>query len=484
MAQHCTLALVGTDEEILKEVETMISNSYLDLRVVYSEVIESEQKTLASLPEEVDIIVIDTKLTRNRAPLVSKLKGQFPLTETVVISFEKNYDLAIELFRAGVRDILQYPLERTEFISALERSQSYRSLYQKSESLTEIQILLNRFGDYKKFSSHTEFMTKVDQFILDKLQGDPFLVLSFAKDQLEENIFTGHLRTLWNKKLYQKVYNEDAVKKLVGQFKLKTIQSHPRPYIECLWEKELYYLVPLGEQEKSFYLGIFKLSQDTKTEYVGKILGHLCRVVQNGYQQLISHKEREELTNLIHVDDVTGLFNSRKLHRDLEEAIKGFYSGKEHFSVVFIDIDHFKDVNDGHGHLIGSRLLLEIARILKDTLRENDLIYRYGGDEFVVILPSLHLSDAQSVGERILNDIKSYTFVSDKKVELKLSVSVGIAEFPTDAKTKDEILNIADDMMYKAKNSGRGKVVSTREMFDNTDNKNPIKDIKKKNRPA
>jgi diguanylate cyclase (GGDEF)-like protein len=205
-------------------------------------------------------------------------------------------------------------------------------------------------------------------------------------------------------------------------------------------------------------------------------------MVQNGHQQLLLAKAKEDLTLLVHNDDVTGLYNQRKLQADLETLINNYHLQRDIFSVVFIDIDHFKSVNDGHGHLIGSQLLVEIAQVLRACLRDEDFIYRYGGDEFVVILPHANLDDAKIVGERILTEIKAHQFISSKRKNLSMSASVGVAEFPRDAANKDDILNIADSMMYKAKNAGRGKVVTTREMF--TSEKENIKSVVKESNVA
>jgi diguanylate cyclase (GGDEF)-like protein len=171
---------------------------------------------------------------------------------------------------------------------------------------------------------------------------------------------------------------------------------------------------------------------------------------------------------LIHIDDVTGLYNQRKLYKDLKSLVEKFQHEKDPFCVLFIDIDHFKKVNDNFGHLVGTKLLENVAKDVKCLLRDSDISYRYGGDEFVVILVNSDGQSGKIVGERILNKIKSneYVFeVREEKKSLKLSVSIGVAEFPTDAKNAEEVLAIADRMMYEAKESGRGLVFNTQDVF-------------------
>src|SRR5690606_25619014 len=125
---------------------------------------------------------------------------------------------------------------------------------------------------------------------------------------------------------------------------------------------------------------------------------------------------------------------------------------------------HFKQVNDNFGHVIGSQMLIEIGEELRKTLRATDKIYRYGGDEFVVIMPQVSSQTVHAVAVRILNSVKGKTFNIGKAKDYKLSLSIGIAEYPTDAKTSRDIIEFADEMMYISKKSGRGKVFHVREV--------------------
>jgi len=109
-----------------------------------------------------------------------------------------------------------------------------------------------------------------------------------------------------------------------------------------------------------------------------------------------------------------------------------------------------------------------VAHDIKSLLRESDSIYRYGGDEFVVILTNAIVGSGKLVGERILKKIKSKPYTFDQKeqlISMNLSVSIGVAEFPSDAKTSEEVLALADRMMYEAKESGRGVVFNTHDIF-------------------
>jgi diguanylate cyclase (GGDEF)-like protein len=327
-------------------------------------------------------------------------------------------------------------------------------------------------------------MSKFDDFVINKFQGDPFLVVSYSTEDTEGNPVVGkvgqNFRTLWNKRLYGVNYKKDEVAEVLDLCDRNEFEKGSKPFVEIFHNGSYYYFMSLGTYDNSQYLSLFKIDKDRKNDYMSKIISHLSRLVQNSYYQLLMAKEKEDLKVLIHNDDVTGLYNQRKLHLDLDYLIEQFENQGHPFSIVFIDIDHFKSVNDGHGHLVGSQLLVEVADILRACLRDADLIYRYGGDEFVVIIPETAIDEATQVGGRILKEIKGHRFRPSSKDDLNLSVSVGIAEFPGDAKTKEEVLQIADDMMYKAKKSGRGRVVSTRELLANVKTEKKEEPVKPK----
>jgi len=192
---------------------------------------------------------------------------------------------------------------------------------------------------------------------------------------------------------------------------------------------------------------------------------------------LLSNRLAElmKVKNLVHIDDISGLYNQRKLSIDLRELIQSHTQSHGQFSVLFIDIDHFKDVNDNHGHVIGTKILAELAKTMRARLRDNDLVYRYGGDEFVMLLPNVDPELAKKIALRILSDIRSRPIVVDGGLKFSISVSIGIAVFPRDAESPEEILTIADKMMYEAKRGGRGRVCYAGEVLSMLKSETPAR---------
>jgi diguanylate cyclase (GGDEF)-like protein len=165
---------------------------------------------------------------------------------------------------------------------------------------------------------------------------------------------------------------------------------------------------------------------------------------------------------LVYVDDVTGLYNTRYLNQTLEREIVQAQSNEKSFAVLFIDADRFKGVNDLYGHINGSKLLNELGNQLKRYVRDKDAVFRYGGDEFLAVLSPCDLNTAKTVAERIRESVEKTDFLKNDNLNIKITVSIGIALFPDHASTKKEIVEAADHAMYDAKKKSRNCVFVTK----------------------
>jgi diguanylate cyclase (GGDEF)-like protein len=159
-------------------------------------------------------------------------------------------------------------------------------------------------------------------------------------------------------------------------------------------------------------------------------------------------------------DDCTSLFNARHMSAILETEIYRSQRYNYEFSLVFIDLDHFKQVNDTHGHLVGSRLLAEIGNSLKQHSRLIDFAFRYGGDEFVLLLPQTSKENAMNVARRLHKLIRETVWLQPEGLNIKLTPSLGLASYPVDSRTKEGLLHMADEAMYLVKNTARDSVAA------------------------
>jgi diguanylate cyclase (GGDEF)-like protein len=157
-------------------------------------------------------------------------------------------------------------------------------------------------------------------------------------------------------------------------------------------------------------------------------------------------------------DDLTSLYNSRYLNLVLRRETKRASRSGRPLSLLFIDLDGFKAVNDTHGHLFGSRALVEAAAVIRSSARETDVVARFGGDEFALILPDTGGEGAFAVGERIRERIAAHIFLAEDRLNIHLTASVGVATLPDVAASADELMQAADKAMYRVKDSGKNGI--------------------------
>jgi diguanylate cyclase (GGDEF)-like protein len=203
--------------------------------------------------------------------------------------------------------------------------------------------------------------------------------------------------------------------------------------------------VPVRSGNKT--LGVIQLLNsklDLLSEYSISFLRILCDYAAIAIQNARSMTLIQELTI---TDDVTGLFNARHLYTMLDEQV----ARGQAFSLMFVDLDRFKSVNDTHGHLVGSRLLAEIGGLMKRCLGPNNAAFRYGGDEFVALLPGMGKSAASGTTMALREDLRSARFLEGAGLSLHVSGSFGLATYPEDGNSVPTILRAADTMMYEAK---------------------------------
>jgi diguanylate cyclase (GGDEF)-like protein len=222
------------------------------------------------------------------------------------------------------------------------------------------------------------------------------------------------------------------------------------------WETRSIICVPLKAKHR--VLGVIQLINVSMKFFGENELFFLQSLCDYAAIAIDNARAVERIQELTITDDCTGLYNARHLYKTLEaEVYRSARFGYE-FTVLFIDLDHFKQVNDTYGHLIGSKLLAEIGNIIKQNLRLIDYAFRYGGDEFVVLLPQTSKDAALNVAKRLLEVFRITQFLGEVNMSLNIRASIGMASYPEDAKSAHEIIRQADEMMYLVKNTSRDNI--------------------------
>jgi diguanylate cyclase (GGDEF)-like protein len=216
-----------------------------------------------------------------------------------------------------------------------------------------------------------------------------------------------------------------------------------KPY----WLKDQARLEPFETDD--IYISIGNLTIVTKEMEAGE---HLKQV-----QKALRKSEQKFKKQAIH-DNLTGLYNTRYLYQALDERIQKSRSGGGIFSLVFMDIDDFKQVVDTHGHLNASKTLQEVAATIKTTLRPPAYGVAYGGDEFVLVLPGFDKQQALDKAETIRKQIKETAYLENAGFKVHISSSLGVSTFPDDGDTLTDLLALADQAMFSVKERGKDSV--------------------------
>src|SRR3954451_14355068 len=234
------------------------------------------------------------------------------------------------------------------------------------------------------------------------------------------------------------------------------------------WKTRSIICVPL--QSKHRVLGVIQLINCAMESFGEQEMFFLHALCDDAAIAIDNARAVEKIQELTITDDCTGLYNARHLYKTLEtEVYRSARFGYE-FSVIFIDLDHFKQVNDTKGHLVGSRLLAEVGYLIKAQLRLIDFAFRYGGDEFVVLLPQTGKNAAVVVAKRLRDSMRGGDFKTDQGEKIDVRASIGLATFPHDAQTPHDIIRQADEMMYAVKNSTRNNIgVASRGLLESAE---------------
>ncbi len=236
--------------------------------------------------------------------------------------------------------------------------------------------------------------------------------------------------------------------------------------------KDIYMLRHMAYKFKELdFSDIQKLSDHLRKEKTRDEMFYLKRSILTMAQELESlinqlQGEKEKLEEIAYTDPLTGLYNRRFF---FEEAKKLYELAKRHnepFSIIMMDVDNFKRVNDEYGHDVGDMVLKKLAEVIKNSVRASDIAARFGGEEFIIALPKTDEEGAVLVAERIRQEFKKSKVVVDS-LEVRTTVSVGVSTYRGD-QTLDQLIKEADEALYRAKKTGKDKVVTYTEIAQET----------------
>lgn len=213
--------------------------------------------------------------------------------------------------------------------------------------------------------------------------------------------------------------------------------------------------LPYPSGIRSFEIRVVRLNRSILPQS-----GYLVTMIDTTYQR----KLRQEVENLARIDPLTSTYNRRFLMELGERELERSRRYEVPLSIILLDVDHFKEINDVYGHLAGDRVLIGMSEQLRSCLRSVDIIARFGGDEFIVLLPETSSIAASQVAERLRREIEMIT-TSELNDEQTPTISLGIASTNDGSCSMDQLLETADRALYRSKNFGRNRITAFAEVI-------------------
>jgi len=234
---------------------------------------------------------------------------------------------------------------------------------------------------------------------------------------------------------------------------LQTDLLHQHRYIEDMRLLEdgvrCYVLLPLSARQQP--IGVLAMGSTRAGRYDETTLAMMQPLVGAVAHALENLRLFQKTRQLSITDEVTPLYNVRFFHQILDRELKLVDRYKSVLSLLFIDLDKFKPINDQYGHLRGTRVLREVGFLISASVRETDYPVRYGGDEFCIVLPQTDAESARNFAERLRTSIQSHPFLQEEGIDARLGASLGVATYPTEANSKEALIRLADERMYRDK---------------------------------
>jgi len=396
--------------------------------------------------------------------ILSRVRESDPGIDVIMVTGNANLESAIFALKHGARDYLMKPVNHDEFRHSVSQCMQQRRLLDENE---ELKNMLNLFQSSQAIAGCLE-LDRVYHLLLEAVVREigvsRALGLFPSENQLDLRDSKGLTTAVAQQ--YADVVLAEITKHLPLNRPLIRI---PLEYVpksagsSSLGISEAYLVFVRYKGELSGVVVAFNdpgqplPDIQPRKKNIQFLLEQSARAFQNAENYTMAK-------DMLFIDDLSGLFNHRYLEVALDRELKRVERYASHLAVLFLDLDSFKKVNDTHGHLVGSRVLREMADLLKKSTREVDVVIRYGGDEYTIILVETGAETAGIVAERIRSQVESNVFLASEGYTIRLTCSIGFACCPEDSVSKQELLDMADQAMYGGKAGGKncvGRFVKT-----------------------
>ena len=436
--------LIVDDEVFFRRLFTEI----LSEGDLYSiDAVGSGKEALAYLTEtNVDVILTDMVMPEICGlELIRRTRSLDPAPDIILATGNATVETAIQALKGGARDYLLKPcnpeqlrhtvktcLEQRRLIAENELLQSQIRLYQKGQHLSGLLNINSLFQE-----SLSTLLNEIDQG-----RGFAYLATQNGISHLEAKGFSEEEARRLAELLLEQIKTMTSPTRL-QKSELPALSASDAD-LESLW------VYPMTTENQEHGAVVLCNPNDTNFPEPGsqQSLTFLAEQISLGFRNACQYQGAREL---IYTDDLTGLYNHRYLHIALEQEIRRSERYGLEFSLAFIDLDLFKTINDEHGHLVGSDILRQVGELLRECVRDADMLFRYGGDEFTALLVETDTRGAKIVAERIRSSIAEFEFSTGQGSTGRLTATVGHATYPIHATGLEEMIDLADKAMYIGK---------------------------------
>jgi two-component system, cell cycle response regulator len=396
--------------------------------------------------------------------IVSLWRKQFPQAPVLVCTAFATVENAVEAMKMGAFDFLRKPIQEEEVVLVLRKAWAHASVLQENESLSSAVRILGMAQTLSGLTDKAQLLKTFGRLLYRELKSTECYVFNYTANKKSVEC----LLDLRLPGMARKVPEEVAQMHLASQ--LANLPDAPENFADIdLSRSELPEVIESREKSSIVVvvnsptgnMGMLVLLQDPSTANEPSRREELHPIF---VQAARAFQSIDVAAALSFVDELTGLYNQRFLEVALTNEVARANRYGAPLSLLFVDLDKFKEINDSHGHIVGSQMIKEASKILKQSMRDSDYLLRYGGDEFCAILPSTPAGGAHVVAERIratfessMFDLREITGVETAR-DLNVTTSIGIATFPECAREPRDLIQAADTAMYVSKRGGKNRL--------------------------
>lgn len=384
--------------------------------------------------------------------ILSHVRENYPTVDVIMVTGNANLESAIFALKHGARDYLVKPVNPDEFKHSVAQCIKQRHLLDENDELKNMLSLFRASQAIAGCLDREHLYHLLVEAIARETGFNSALGFFLSEGNLQLKITKGISEQLANSFLEE---TELFLSLNDGDFSIHQLQLSPNHSSAGLTEA---FIIPIKDQESRFGAVVLINTSSAPFTNIAIFQKNILFLIEQSLQAFENAETFSHAKNQLFIDDISGLYNHRYLDIALEREMKRVERYASHLAVLFLDVDSFKLVNDVYGHLVGSRVLAEFGALIKKSVRDVDIVIRYGGDEYTAILVETNCATAELVAERIRRQVEEHHFLSMDGKIIRLTCSIGYACCPEDTASKDVILEMADKAMYVGKTSGKNRI--------------------------